>query len=130
MDLKDRQKAVKNQTFFASLRYALIGLKVVFQEEKNMRFHVYLTIISCLFGWLLKINLYEWLWLLFVCFFVIITEMINTALENTIDLITDYHFQPLGKKVKDIAAGAVLLAAIFAIIVAAMILLPKLIALF
>lgn len=79
-----------------------------------------------LFSSVLGLTAIELLIIYFAVFLVIITEMINTAIEKTIDMITeDYH--PLAKTAKNVAAGAVLIASINAIIVACFILLPKLI---
>ena len=52
-------------------------------------------------------------------------EFLNTIFENVVDLVTDYEYHPLAKKAKDIAAGAVLVTAFFAILIAAIIFLPK-----
>ena len=57
-------------------------------------------------------------------------EFINTIFETIVDMVTDYKFHPLAKKAKDIAAGAVLVTGIFAVIVAAIIFLPKFISLY
>jgi len=67
----------------------------------------------------------EWLWLLLAVFLVWIVEIINTVFENVVDMFTDFHFHPIGKKIKDMAAGAVLMTAIFALVVAAIIFIPK-----
>jgi undecaprenol kinase len=72
----------------------------------------------------------EWLWLLLAVFLVWIVEIINTVFENVVDMFTDFHFHPIGKKIKDMAAGAVLMTAVFALVVAAIIFLPKLLQLF
>ena len=55
---------------------------------------------------------------------VIITEMLNTAIEFLTDLVSP-NFHPLAKKTKDVAAGAVLVAAIIAVILGLMVFLPK-----
>lgn len=119
----------KNRTFFDSFRYAFVGVSTVFKEEKNMRFHVFSTIIVMIVSYLLSLSIQEWLWMLLVSFLVLVMEIWNTVIENTIDLVTpDYH--PLAKKAKDMAAAAVLFTSVFALIVGALILLPKVIKLF
>ena len=72
----------------------------------------------------------EWLWLLLSVFLVWIVEIVNTVFENVVDMFTDFHFHPIGKKIKDMAAGAVLMTAFFALIVAAIIFIPKILAFF
>ena len=119
----------KNRTFLDSFRYAFVGVSTVFKEERNMRFHVLSTIMVIIASSLLSLSLNEWLWMLLVSFLVLVMEIWNTVIENTIDLVSpDYH--PLAKKAKDMAAAAVLFTSIFALIVGALILLPKMIDLF
>ena len=81
-------------------------------------------IIVIICGIIFKISKIEW----FICFIliagVISTELINTAIENTVDLITQEK-NPKAKIAKDIAAGAVLIWAIFATIIGGMIFIPK-----
>lgn len=119
----------KNRRFIDSFRYAFVGVSTVFKEERNMRFHVFSTIMVIIVSYMLSLSLQEWLWMLLVSFLVLVMEIWNTVIENAIDLVTpDYH--PLAKKAKDMAAAAVLFTSIFALIVGALILLPKMIALF
>ena len=54
-----------------------------------------------------------------------LAEIINTIFENVVDMFTDFHFHPIGKKVKDMAAGAVLLTAGFAVLVGLILFVPK-----
>ncbi|HBV08297.1 MAG TPA: UDP kinase, partial [Enterococcus faecalis] len=70
-------------------------------------------------------TLAEWLWLLLAVFLVWLAEIINTIFENVVDMFTDFHFHPIGKKVKDMAAGAVLLTAGFAVLVGLILFVPK-----
>lgn len=125
MALKDNKKQPqKNRTFIDSFRYAFEGVRTVFQEERNMRSHTFSTIIVILLSLFLPLNVYEWLWILLACFAVLVMEIWNTVVENIIDFVSpDYH--PLAKKVKDMAAAAVLFTSFFAVITGAVILLPK-----
>lgn len=128
-DRNSKNKPYKNRTFFDSFRYAFQGVCTVFQEERNMRFHVLSTIAIILVSLFLSLTKNEWLWILLVCFLVIVMEIWNTVIENTIDMVSpDYH--PLAKKVKDMAAAAVLFTSIFSVLIGATILLPKVLALF
>ena len=74
---------------------------------------------------LVSLTLAEWLWLLLAVFLVWLAEIINTIFENVVDMFTDFHFHPIGKKVKDMAAGAVLLTAGFAVLVGLILFVPK-----
>ncbi|MBL1227454.1 diacylglycerol kinase family protein [Enterococcus sp. BWR-S5] len=124
MALKDKQTE-KNKHFITSLEFAIQGIRTVFKEERNMRTHVLMGVLAIIAGFLFGLHTMEWLWLLFVIFLVLIVEIINTAFENVVDMCTDFHFHPIGKKIKDMAAGAVLITACFSVIVGCIIFLPK-----
>ena len=126
MDYKDKKEDIgKNKYFSQSIEFALTGIRTVFQDERNMRSHLILGIITILFGFIFQLNKWEWLWILLCVFLVIIMEIVNTAFENVVDMVTDFHFHSIGKKIKDMAAGAVLITALFAVIVGCIIFLPK-----
>ncbi len=126
MDFKDKMKTDKNKSFLESLKHALNGIQTVFKEERNMTYHVSFSLLTLLAAWFFKINQTEWLFVLTAIFLVFITEVINTCFENLVDLVTNHTYHEIAKKVKDMAAGAVLLAACFAVIVGLIIFLPKL----
>lgn len=124
MALKDKQTE-KNKHFITSLEFALQGIKTVFKEERNMRTHVLMGLVAILAGFVFKLTIPEWLWLLLAVFLVWLVEIINTVFENVVDMFTDFHFHPIGKKIKDMAAGAVLLTTGFAVIVGLLLFIPK-----
>ena len=131
MDYKDKKEDIgKNKYFSQSIEFALTGIRTVFQDERNMHSHLILGIITILFGFIFQLNKWEWLWILLCVFLVIIMEIVNTAFENVVDMVTDFHFHSIGKKIKDMAAGAVLITALFAVIVGCIIFLPKIYQLF
>ena len=90
-----------------------------------MRKHGAIGVTAIVFGFLFSLTLAEWLWLLLAVFLVWLAEIINTIFENVVDMFTDFHFHPIGKKVKDMAAGAVLLTAGFAVLVGLILFVPK-----
>ncbi|WP_369677209.1 diacylglycerol kinase family protein, partial [Enterococcus faecium] len=94
-------------------------------EERNMRKHVAFGILALFMGVIFQLDRIEWLWLLLAVFLVWIVEIINTVFENVVDMFTDFHFHPIGKKIKDMAAGAVLVTACFAVIVGLILFVPK-----
>ncbi len=109
-----------------SFAFAISGLKICFYSETNFKIHVLLTIIAVLFGIGFNIPEAEWLAIIFCITLVIVLEMINTAIEKLCDVVhKDIH--PGIKKVKDITAGAVLIAAVCSVIIAAVIFVPKII---
>ncbi|MDD2586934.1 MAG: diacylglycerol kinase family protein [Syntrophomonadaceae bacterium] len=101
----------------ASFSCAWAGIFYVFSRERNMKIHLLAATLAVLAGFLLEINRIEWGMLLLTIFFVLVAETINTAIEKTVDLITS-TFHPLAGLAKNIAAGAVLLSAINAVIMA------------
>jgi diacylglycerol kinase len=109
-----------------SFAFAWNGLKICFISETNFKVHLLLAIIAVSFGIGFSISGTEWLALLFCIAFVLVMEMMNTAIEKLCDVVhKDFH--PGIKKVKDIAAGAVLVAATGALITGLFIFLPKII---
>ncbi|MGX7192153.1 diacylglycerol kinase family protein [Enterococcus moraviensis] len=124
MDLKDKQTE-KNKHFIASLEFAVQGIKTVFREERNMRTHIFMGVLAIIMGFIFRLAITEWLWLLLVIFLVLVMEIINTVFENVVDMVTDFHFHPIGKKIKDMAAGAVLLTTFFAVVVGVLLFVPK-----
>lgn len=119
----------KSKSYVNSFRYAFEGVRTVFQEERNMRSHVITSLLVIVLSLFLPLNKYEWLWILTVCFLVLVMEIWNTVVENIIDLACpDYH--PLAKKIKDMAASAVLFTSAFSVVIGVVILLPKILSLF
>lgn len=126
MDSKDKKRQTyKNKSFIASLEFALMGFKTAFKEERNMRSHCFFGVVAIIAGLIFRLDRNEWLWLLLAIFLVILMEIINTSFENLVDLVTNKHFDPIAKKVKDMAAAAVLLTAFFALLVGLLIFIPK-----
>ncbi|MEC6747189.1 diacylglycerol kinase family protein [Marinilactibacillus sp. XAAS-LB27] len=130
MDLNDKkQLPQKNRRYSDSFRYAFEGVKTTFQEERNMRTHVMAGAVALLLGVFLSLSITEWLWILLASFLVFVMEILNTVIENLVDLVTqEYH--PLAKKVKDMAAAAVLSTTIFSVVTGLLIFAPKLLDLF
>lgn len=112
-----------------SFKFALDGLVYAFKYEQNILVHFTVMIIVIIMGIFLKISFIEWLICLILFGLVIATELINTSIEATIDLLTD-KIHPLAKIAKDTASAAVLVFALTAIIVGLLIFLPKIIMLF
>lgn len=124
MDWKDKP-VEKNKTYLSSFEFALSGLKTAFKEERNMKTHGITGSIVFILGLIFQLNRLEWCWLFVAIFSVIVTELINTSFENLVDLVTKQHFHPLAKKVKDMAAAAVFVTALFAFLIGAFLFLPK-----
>lgn len=115
--------------FVRSFKYALTGIKLAVEVDRNVRIHIISGLLVLIVSILLGISRIEFLFVLFAIFFVLITEMINTAIEEMTNLIISEHRRE-ARIAKDVAAAAVLLAAVFAVIVGIIVLSPRLILLF
>lgn len=118
------KKALSIKRIIKSFGYAINGVKVAYKDEPNMKIHVLMATIVILCAIFLKASLIEWLILLLLIGMVIAGEVLNTALENFVDLVTK-EYNPLAGKVKDTAAGFVMVLAILAAIVGLIIFIPK-----
>ncbi|KJQ60164.1 diacylglycerol kinase family protein [Streptococcus cristatus] len=125
-DNKNNKRKWKNRDVISSLEFALTGIFTAFKEEKNMRSHVLSAVAAIIAGLIFRISATEWLFLLLSIFLVIAFEIMNSAVENVVDLASDYHFSMRAKNAKDMAAGAVLVVSGFAVITGLIIFLPKL----
>ncbi len=125
MALKDKRQIGKNKSFFQSVGHALEGIRKLVVEERNFRFDLIITAVVLCVGIVLNLNIYDWLWLCAAFFSVIGSEVLNSIVENVVDLIVGHHFDLMAKRAKDIAAGGVLLSAFFAVIIGALIFIPR-----
>ena len=103
-------------TILDSFNYAFEGIIHVLRTQRNMRIHFVAAIAVIVFALIVSVSKLELIVLLISIAFVLIAEMINTAIEHTIDVATT-SFDPMAKLAKDIAAGAVLIAAVNAVAV-------------
>ena len=121
-DERKRQKGLKK--FFHSFTYPIKGLRYAYRNEQNLAVDVGVALLVLIFGFIFKINKYEWAILVLTIGLVISCELINTAIEATVDLVTE-EYHPLAKVAKDTSAAAVFIFAIVAVIVGLIIFLPK-----
>jgi len=108
-----------------SFKYAFKGVLELVSHHTNFKIQIGFAFLACVAGFLFKVNQMEWLAIIILICNVLTAEGLNTAIEFTIDLTSPEH-HPLAAKAKDVAAGAVLLASFFAVIVALIIFIPKL----
>src|SRR5215813_3176004 len=99
-----------------SFNYAFEGIIHVLRTQRNMRIHFAVAVAVLVVAIATDVTKLELIALLLAIAFVLIAEMINTAIEGAIDVATS-SFDPMAKLAKDIAAGAVLIAAINAVAV-------------
>lgn len=116
----------KNSNFIESFLCAINGLIYVFKTERNIRFHIILTVIVVFASLLFKLNIIEFSIILIMISIVLLLEILNSVIENIMDYLSlDYNKNI--KKIKDISAGAVLISAILSVIVGSLIFIPKII---
>ena len=123
----EKIKAKKRFSIVARIKStnnALRGFGILFKTTHNAWVHVFFGILAVYLGFILHISNTEWLILIFSIGLVIITEIINTAIEIDIDL-TSPNFHPYARDTKDVAASAVALSVIIAGIIGLIIFLPK-----
>lgn len=112
------------QKRISAFGHAFRGIGTFFRESPHARIHALAALLVTLAGFRFDLSQLEWVAIM-LCFALVLSlEAINSALEYAVDLSSpDKH--PLAKKAKDVAAAAVLLAALFTIIIAALIFVPK-----
>ena len=109
-----------------SFLFAISGLKSALSKEPNFRIHVVSAVLALIAAYFLKFSSLEWLILSITIFLVIIFELLNTVLEALVNLISP-ELNPEAKIAKDVSAAAVLVSAIFSVIVGAILFIPKII---
>ena len=112
---------MKSRNFIQSFKFAFQGLHFAVISQRNMRIHFLIGIVVILLATLLKVSFIEMAVLYITIMFVIVCEVINTALELSLDFLNDKGHHPSVKLIKDIAAAGVLLATINAVIVGSII---------
>lgn len=117
------RKYKRSRSYVASFKHAFCGIKTTLKEERNMKIHVASAVLVLLFAVLFQVKMMEWVILLLCIGLVIALETVNTAIERTIDTITE-EFLPEAKKAKDAAAGAVLIIATISAIIGLIIFIP------
>ena len=115
----------KNRNLLESFNRAIDGLVFCFRTQRNIRLHCLAAVLVLGLSLGLHLTKTELLFVLLAIFFVLVTEIINTAIEAAIDLFT-HRYHPLAAVAKDVAAGAVLLAAVNALATGYFVLFPKL----
>jgi len=108
-----------------SFTYAMNGIKILISNEHNARIHLVFTILVILMGIFFNIPTLEWISISFAISLVFICEITNTAIEYIANFISPNYDEKI-KKIKDLAAGAVLIAAINSVVVGLIIFVPKL----
>ena len=109
---------------FCSFRFAWRGIAHGFRTEQNFRFHVIAAVIAAAAGWVTGLSPSEWMIVILLSGGMFALELINTAIERVVDLVSPEH-HPLAGQAKDAAAGAVLVFAVASAVIGCVIFIPK-----
>lgn len=120
--MENKKLSLNSRT--ASFKFAFNGIITLFKEEPNAKIHLLCTVLVSITGLLIGLSTSEWVAIAFAVTLVIALELVNTALEKLCDIVSPEKNEQI-KKIKDMAAGAVLLAATAAVLLAMYIFIPK-----
>ncbi len=122
--MQNNNNSLKNKSFIEAWKKAFAGIAYAFKSQRNLKIQLVIAIIVIIIAIIAKFSIGEWIAIMIVTMLVIITEVINTAIEEAVNLCTQkYH--PIAKLAKDTAAGAVVLASLTAVIVAILIIIGR-----
>ncbi len=110
--------------FIHSFGYAFHGLAYAFKTQLNFKIHCVVASVVVALGLYVDLMLPEWLWIVFAIGLVMIVELLNTAIEVFVDLVSPQK-QPKAGIIKDVAAAAVLCSAVVAALIGFIIFVPK-----
>ena len=119
-----KQKSLDKKKLRNSFKYALNGIKLCALDEQNMFIHFTVGFLVIVAGFIFRISYIEWIVCLLLIGMVLMMELLNTAIENTCDAVTEDKNQYI-KIAKDTAAGAVLVISIISAIIGLLIFVPK-----
>ncbi|OIK16593.1 diacylglycerol kinase [Bacillus sp. MUM 116] len=126
MDSRDKGKPTP---LIRSFAYAIEGIRTAIKTERNIRIHLFISFLVIGTSFFFSITKLEWLFVLLVIGGMFALELMNSAIERVVDLVTK-EFHPLAKQAKDLAAGAVFIYAIVSVIIGLFIFLPYILELF
>lgn len=112
-------------SFFSSFNNAFNGIKQSFREEHNIRVQAVIALIVLVLALLFQVSILEWLVLSLCIGLVISLELMNTAIERTVDLFCGNKYYDLAKFAKDAAAAAVFIASLTSLLIGFFIFLPR-----
>ncbi len=114
----------KKKSLINSFKYALNGIVLALKNERNLKIHFLVMILVIIMGIVFKISNLEWIICILLFGLVISLELVNTAIEKTVDIAMP-EINEKAKVAKDVSAGAVLISAISSAIIGFLIFIPK-----
>ncbi len=126
MDLNDNSKTKRQINLGQSFLCAFQGITGPILKERNFKIQLAFGLCAILLSAYFQILRIEWIIIILCVGLVLALELINFAIERTVDLASDYHYHELAKWAKDASAGAVLIASIVTVIIGVLIFYPYL----
>ncbi len=118
------------QSFWDAVHHAFDGISFAFTNERSLRIQFGIFLITIIFGLYLQLSSEEFAVIMGISALVFSLELINTAIEKSMDIISNGKHDARIKIIKDVSAGAVLISAIFAIVIGALIFIPRIMEMF
>ena len=122
--MKDQNIGFSVKGRLQSFMYAFRGLAFLIKTQHNSWIHMIAAVLVVIAGFYFRISIAEWLFVIFAIGFVFTAELFNTAIECLVNLVSPENQDKAGR-IKDIAAGAVLVASLTALVAGLIIFLPK-----
>ena len=131
MSLKKQKdhKKMSFKRFLNSIKYSLEGLSYGYRNEQSLILHGFCTILAVILGLIFHITFWEWAVIIISLVIVLAVELLNTAIEATVDLITK-EIHPLAKIAKDCGSAAAFVSSLVAVIIGLFVFVPHIIKLF
>ncbi len=126
MNPEEKPQIPRNHSLLNSFHHAIHGFLQSFKMERNMRIHVVLAVVVVIAALVTQATRFEMIALSMAIAFVFFAELLNTALEGAVDLVVRNQYSEVAKIVKDVSAGAVLIAALNALVVGYLVFFRKL----
>jgi len=106
----------KNKNFFTAVKNSFLGLKYVFSHHRHFKIQIIFAILILILSYFFNLNIFEFLFIILVIFLVLISEIINTLIEEILNFVHP-HYNDKIKIIKDISSGMVIVAVIFSLLV-------------
>ena len=124
---REEHKKMSFKRFLNSVKYSIEGLNHAYRNEQSLWLHGGGVILAVILGIVLKINFYEWAVIIVAFVVVLAIELLNTAIEAVVDLVTK-EIHPLAKIAKDCGSAAAFVSSVASAVICLFIFLPKIIA--
>ncbi len=119
----------KKHTFIDSFRFAIEGIRFAVTHNRNIRIHMVVAVLVVIFSYVFHISVFEAGLVSIMILLVIATEMLNTVVEEIVNMVTrEYRIE--AKIAKDVSAGTVLLTSLVSVVIGILVFLPHILALF